>query len=93
MMRRFGWALRRELWENRWLYLVPAALAATIVVGFVAYIVASPSWLSAVASRHTGGQTAPLVPWDASAGFMIFTAHGRSTRPCGVRPAGLAPFL
>jgi len=34
-MRPFYWSLRRELWENRWIYLAPLALAAVVLIGFV----------------------------------------------------------
>ena len=36
-MRRFVWSLRRELWENVWLWRAPAIIAAVSVLGFVAY--------------------------------------------------------
>lgn len=71
MMRRFGWALRRELWENRWLYLAPAALAATIVVGFAAYSIGLPARMAVVATIHSGGRSAPVVPIDVAAGLMM----------------------
>jgi ABC-2 type transport system permease protein len=30
------WSVRRELWEHRWLYIAPLAVAAVIVLGFAA---------------------------------------------------------
>jgi ABC-2 type transport system permease protein len=33
--RRFYWSVRRELWENRAIYVAPLAVAALIVVGFL----------------------------------------------------------
>jgi len=32
MARRFYWAVVREIWENRWLYLVPAGVGVLIVI-------------------------------------------------------------
>ena len=34
VMKGLYWAVRRELWENRYLYLAPLAVAALILVGF-----------------------------------------------------------
>lgn len=40
-VRRVYWLLRRELWENRSLYLVPLAVAVLIVAGFSIYAMRS----------------------------------------------------
>jgi ABC-2 type transport system permease protein len=34
-MRRFVWSVRRELWENRSIYVAPLAVAAVLVFGFL----------------------------------------------------------
>lgn len=31
----FYWSVRRELWENRWIYVAPLGVAAVFLVGFV----------------------------------------------------------
>jgi ABC-2 type transport system permease protein len=31
--RRFYWSVRREVWENRWIYLAPAAAAGFVILG------------------------------------------------------------
>jgi ABC-2 type transport system permease protein len=31
---RMYWSVRRELWENRWIYLVPLGVAAVFLIGF-----------------------------------------------------------
>lgn len=49
-MRLFLWSVRRELWENRYLYLAPLAVAALIVVGFALGLVALPDKLRAAAA-------------------------------------------
>lgn len=33
--RRLYWSVRRELWENRWIYLVPLGVAAVFLLGFL----------------------------------------------------------
>jgi ABC-2 type transport system permease protein len=37
------WSVRRELWENRWLYVAPAGIAAFILLVFVAGSIRQPS--------------------------------------------------
>jgi ABC-2 type transport system permease protein len=37
--RPFYWSIRRELWENRWIYIAPIAAGALFLVGFAASIV------------------------------------------------------
>jgi ABC-2 type transport system permease protein len=46
-MRRLYWSVRRELWENRSLYLAPLAVAALILVGFALGLVHLPEKLRA----------------------------------------------
>ncbi len=36
------WSMRRELWENRWLYIAPAGIAAFILVVFFASAIRQP---------------------------------------------------
>ena len=64
MMRRLLWAVRRELWESRWLYIAPASMAAVLVIGFAAYAFRLPA--------HPTRQTA-VEPYDAVAGLMMIT--------------------
>ena len=37
------WAVRRELWENRSIYLAPLAVAALILVGFLISAISLPA--------------------------------------------------
>jgi ABC-2 type transport system permease protein len=46
-MRRFWWSVRRELWENRYLYIAPLAVAVLIVVGYTLGLVHLPDKLRA----------------------------------------------
>jgi ABC-2 type transport system permease protein len=36
------WSVRRELWENRWLYIVPLIVAAVFLLGFVTGVARIP---------------------------------------------------
>ena len=48
--RRFCWSVRREVWENRYLYLAPLAVAALIVVGFALGLAHLPGTLRAASA-------------------------------------------
>ncbi len=74
MIRSFLWALRRELWESRWLYLAPACLAAVIVAGFAAYAFRLPGQMATIASLDALRQRSAIVaPYDMVAGLMMVT--------------------
>jgi ABC-2 type transport system permease protein len=62
MMRRLMWAVRRELWESRWLYIAPVSMAVVLVIGFAAYAFRLPD--------HATRQAA-VEPYDAVAGLMM----------------------
>jgi ABC-2 type transport system permease protein len=56
------WSIRRELWEHRWLYIVPLIIAAVFLAG------------SAISMTHVplgGGAAMPVVPahWLDNVGF------------------------
>ena len=44
------WSVRRELWENRWVYLAPLSAAALVVVGHAISVAWLPHRLRAMAS-------------------------------------------
>ncbi|MEO7181313.1 MAG: ABC transporter permease [Gemmatimonadaceae bacterium] len=72
MIRSFMWAVKRELWESRWLYLAPVYMAAVIVVGFAAYAIRLPGQMAALASLDTLQQRRAIVePYDTVAGLMM----------------------
>lgn len=72
MMRRFLWAVRRELWENRWLYLAPLAIAAVLLAGYVVYALGLPGRAAArTALDAVHPPQAPMGPYDIVAGFMM----------------------
>lgn len=72
MMRRFTWALRRELWENRWLYLAPVAIAVALLLGFIAYAFRLPGTIAALRTLDAAHLHRGLVePYDIVAGIMM----------------------
>jgi ABC-2 type transport system permease protein len=72
MIRRFGWALRRELWEMRWIWLAPSGIAVVLVLGFAAYAFHLPAQMTATATLDAAHQRqALLAPYDLVAGFLM----------------------
>jgi ABC-2 type transport system permease protein len=49
-MNGLSWAIRRELWENRSIYVGPLAVAATILVGFAVALRAWPARIQAASA-------------------------------------------
>jgi ABC-2 type transport system permease protein len=62
------WSVRRELWENRSIYLAPLAVAAVALFGFTLSIVAG-IWEKPL--RLNPAQ--PQAPFDMAAGLMMLT--------------------
>ena len=65
----FYWSVRRELWENRSIYMAPSAVAAAIVLAFSISSIAG-IWeprLRLVPRR-------PQMPYDMAAGALMLTA-------------------
>jgi hypothetical protein len=72
--RRMYWAVRRELWENRSIYLAPLAVAALILVGFLISTIRLPAKMRA-ASALGPMQEHNLIaqPYLIAAGLMMLT--------------------
>ena len=72
-MNRFIWSLRRELWENPWLWRAPAAIAAVVFVGFAAYALgrlpAQVAGLASVIAAH--GNDHVREPYELVSGVMM----------------------
>jgi ABC-2 type transport system permease protein len=69
------WSIRREFWENRYLYLAPLAVAAVFLFGYLISVIHSPGQLRgllALDSAHNHEQIAG--PFDISAALMMGTA-------------------
>ena len=68
------WALRRELWENRFVYVAPLAVAGVFLIGYLISMIHLPARmreLSGVDPAHY--RDAILMPYDIAAGFMMGT--------------------
>ena len=68
------WALRRELWENRFVYVAPLAVASVFLVGYLISMIHLPTQmreLSGVDPAHY--REAILRPYDIAAAFMMIT--------------------
>lgn len=68
------WAVRRELWENRSLYLAPLAVAALIFVGFLISTISLPARIRAASALSILGQHNLIAqPYIVGAGMMMLT--------------------
>jgi ABC-2 type transport system permease protein len=72
--RRMYWALRRELWENRAIYIAPLAAAGVALLGFLLTLVHLPQRIRA-ASALGSTQLHDLIemPYDAVAALLMGT--------------------
>jgi ABC-2 type transport system permease protein len=69
------WAVRRELWENRSLYIAPLVVAAVILFGFLISTIGMPERRRAVLTLHPATQRAAIEkPYDIAAIVLILTA-------------------
>lgn len=70
--RSFYWSVRRELWENRWIYLAPVAVAAIFLFGFLIITIHLPGKMRAM-SFDVHHRDAIATPYDIVAGLMMLT--------------------
>jgi ABC-2 type transport system permease protein len=77
----FYWSVRRELWENRWLYLAPLGVAALFLIGFLITTVHLPEAMRSagmvVTSNGSGGHLEGHMmggPYDLAADLMMALA-------------------
>jgi len=72
--RPFYWSVRRELWENRSIYIAPLIVAAVQVFGFAISTIGLAERRHAVLSLDPAHQRAAIEqPYDLAAMMMIFT--------------------
>jgi ABC-2 type transport system permease protein len=72
--RPFFWSVRRELWENRSIYLAPLIAAGVVLFGFAITAFALPQRrLNALALESTRQRAAIEMPYDAAAAMIMFT--------------------
>jgi ABC-2 type transport system permease protein len=68
------WSVRRELWENRSIYVAPLVVAAVILFGFLIGTIGLPHKMRALAMLDPEQQRAALAkPFDFAAGFLMAT--------------------
>jgi len=69
------WSLRREFWENRYLYIAPLSVAAVFLFGYLIAAIHSPGQLRALlALGHAHNHDEVSGPFDISAALMMGTA-------------------
>ena len=70
--RRLYWSVRRELWENRSIYLAPLAVAAVVLFGFFISLVRLPDRMRAAAgARPDASSTRPIEQPYVIAALML----------------------
>ena len=68
------WSVRRELWENKSIYVAPLAAAAVLLFGFAISTITLPRRMQAVLALDPGRQSATVtMPYNMIAG-LVFTA-------------------
>ena len=71
----FYWSVRRELWENRSIYMAPLIAAGVVLFGFGMTAFRLPKLrLNALALEATRRRAAIEMPYDAAAMMIMFTA-------------------
>src|SRR5437016_4907741 len=74
-MRPFYWSVRRELWENRSIYVAPLIVAIVVLLGFLVSTIGLPERRRAVLLLDpTKARAAIEAPYDVAAMMLIFTA-------------------
>jgi ABC-2 type transport system permease protein len=69
------WSVRRELWENRSIYVAPLIVAVVALFGFLVSTVGMPERRQTVLLQDPANQRAMIgAPYDVAAMMLIFTA-------------------
>src|SRR5205823_11287360 len=69
------WSVRRELWENRSIYVAPLIVAMVVLFGFLVSTIGMPERRQAVLLLDPAHQRAAIgAPYDIAAMMLIFTA-------------------
>jgi ABC-2 type transport system permease protein len=69
------WSVRRELWENRSIYIAPLAAAAVFLVGFLISMVHLPQRMRALSTLDPAHQREAIaMPYDMAAALLMLTA-------------------
>lgn len=77
------WSIRREFWENRYLYIAPLAVAAVFLFAYLISSIHSPGQLRALVSLDTAHKHQEISgPFDISAALLMGTAFLMSLFYC-----------
>ena len=69
------WSVRRELWENKSVYVAPLAAAAVLLFGFAISTITLPRRMQAMQALDPGRQSATVtMPYNVIAGLVFVTA-------------------
>jgi ABC-2 type transport system permease protein len=69
------WSVRRELWENRSIYMAPVIVAAVMQFGFLISTMTLPRRMGALEALDPAKQRVAIeMPYDMTAGLIILTA-------------------
>ncbi len=72
--RRMYWSVRRELWENRSIYLAPLGIAGVFLFGFLISIVHLPGKVRSLSALSPMAYRVGIAtPYDIAAGVMMLT--------------------
>src|SRR6266542_1067003 len=71
----FYWSMRRELWENRSIYVAPLIVAVVALFGFLVSTIGMPERRQGALLLDPANQRAVIgAPYDVAAMMLIFTA-------------------
>ncbi len=71
-IQRFDWSIRRELWEDRWVYLAPAAAAGLVILGFLISLFHLPQKTRAAFALDAARQHQAIANhYDVAAGVLM----------------------
>lgn len=66
------WSVRRELWESRWIYIAPLAVAPLFLIGFLISMVRLPASVrEALILDPEKQRAAILAPYETAAGLIM----------------------
>ena len=68
------WSVRRELWENRWIYLAPPVVAAFAVVALVIHALTMPSHMPGILGNDPASTGSAAVIYTVATILMLMTA-------------------
>jgi len=68
------WSVRRELWENRSIYLAPLAVAGVFLLGFLITLIHLPARMRSLSGLDRMQQRAAIaMPYDIAAAMLMLT--------------------